>query len=279
MSVRPDKGAATRNILLYLAVVVILCWALVPILWMFLSSFKTQEGMFSLPPKWIFKPTFVTYQYMFSARGGFVHYLVNSLIASVSSMVISLVFGSTGGYALARGRFKRQKGISFWVISTRMAPIPAVILPLYIMFAHLHLLGNMVGLIFAYTTFNLPFALWIMMVFFQDVPESLEEAALIDGCGRFQSFLRVALPVAQPGLIATGILALMFAWNDFLFASIFTSVRNQTIPVAASLLVSQEGIQWGQAMATGTIIILPMVIAGLSVRKYLVRGLSMGAIK
>ncbi|HUX51889.1 MAG TPA: carbohydrate ABC transporter permease [Spirochaetia bacterium] len=268
-----------KFIILYTVVIILLAWALIPIFWMVQSSFKTQAGMFSLPPKLFFKPTFATYGYMFSARGGFFRFILNSAIAALSSTLVAVILGAAGGFALARGRFKRKKDISFWVISTRMAPIPAVILPLYIMFARIGLLGNIGSLLFAYTTFNLPFALWMMMVFFEDVPVALEEAALIDGCNKFQAFLRISLPTARSGLVATAVLCLMFAWNDFLFASVFSSSNTQTIPVAASLLITQQGIAWGQAMATGTVIITPMLIAGLAVRKYLVRGLSMGAVK
>ncbi|MBX5436442.1 MAG: carbohydrate ABC transporter permease [Alicyclobacillaceae bacterium] len=273
------KRGALGTAVLYVIVVIALIWALLPIVWMVLSSLKTQAGMFSMPPKFLFKPTFDTYRQMFSASGGFGHYLWNSVVASVLSTAISLVLGTLGGFALARGHFKRGKDLSFWVISTRMAPIPAVMLPLYLMFSKLGLIGTMTGLVFAYTTFNLPFALWIMMTFFKDIPPALEEAGMVDGCSKFQAFWKITLPMAAPGLVATGILCLMFAWNDYSFASVFTSTATQTVPVAASLLVSQEGVQWGQAMATGTIIILPMLIAGIFVRKYLVRGLSMGAVK
>ncbi|OQM44722.1 sugar ABC transporter permease [Anoxybacillus sp. UARK-01] len=264
---------------LYTVMILALIWALLPIIWMVMSSVKTEAGMFSMPPKFFFKPDFGTFKFMFSEKGNFVHYLANSLIASIASTAISLILGTLGGYALARGNFKNKKGISFWIISTRMAPVPAVILPLYLMFAQFGLIGKMSGLIFAYTTFNLPFALWMMMVFFKEVPAALEEAAMIDGCSRFQAFWRIALPPAAPGLVATGILCLMFSWNDFMFASVFSGHDTQTIPVAASLLITQTGVAWGQAMATGTVIITPMVIAGLAVRKYLVQGLSMGAVK
>ncbi|MEH7224748.1 carbohydrate ABC transporter permease [Bacillus sp. JJ1566] len=264
---------------LYTFVISALIWALLPIVWMVMSSVKTEAGMFSMPPKFLFKPNFETFLYMFSERGNFFSYLSNSLIASVASTMISLVLGTLGGFALARGNFKNERGLSFWIISTRMAPIPAVILPLYLLFSKLGLIGTMPGLIFAYTTFNLPFALWMMMVFFKEVPIALEEAAMIDGCSKFQAFWRIALPPAAPGLVATGILCLMFSWNDFMFASIFSGHDTQTIPVATSLLITQTGIAWGQAMATGTVIITPMIIAGLAVRKYLVQGLSMGAVK
>lgn len=268
-----------KNTVLYSIVTLALIWALLPIVWMVMSSVKTEAGMFSMPPKFFFKPNFDTFKFMFSEEGNFFGFLSNSVIAAVLSTLISLILGTLGGFALARGNFKNEKALSFWIISTRMAPIPAVILPLYLMFSKMGLIGTMPGLLFAYTTFNLPFALWMMMIFFKEVPIALEEAAMIDGCSRFQAFWRVALPPAAPGLVATGILCLMFSWNDFMFASIFSGHDTQTVPVAASLLITQTGIAWGQAMATGTVIITPMVIAGLAVRKYLVQGLSMGAVK
>jgi multiple sugar transport system permease protein len=279
MAVPNHMKNTVKNTFLYTIVTLALIWALLPIVWMVMSSVKTEAGMFSMPPKFFFKPNFETFKFMFSEEGNFFSFLSNSVIASVLSTIISLVLGTLGGFALARGNFKNEKALSFWIISTRMAPIPAVILPLYLMFSNLGLIGTMPGLLFAYTTFNLPFALWMMMVFFKEVPQALEEAAMIDGCSRFQAFWRIALPPVAPGLVATGILCLMFSWNDFMFASVFSGHDTQTVPVAASLLITQNGIAWGQAMATGTVIITPMVIAGLAVRKYLVQGLSMGAVK
>ncbi|MBO8138166.1 MAG: carbohydrate ABC transporter permease [Desulfotomaculum sp.] len=276
------KQLLTRKLIarvfIYTALTIAMVWALMPIVWMVLSSLKTQAGMFSMPPKFIFKPTFSTYAFMFN-EGNFGLFLKNSVIASLSSTFIALVLGTLGGYALARGNYKGAKHIAFWIISTRMTPIAAAIVPLYLIFAKFHLMGTALGLVIAYTTFNLPFALWMMMTFFAELPPDMEHAAMVDGATKFQAFYKIALPQVAPGLVATGILCLMFAWNDFAFASVFTSHKTQTIPVAVSLLVSQTGIAWGQAMATGTVIILPMLVAGLAVRKYLVRGLSMGAIK
>lgn len=264
--------------LIYTALAIAMVWALLPIIWMVLSSLKTEANMFSMPPKFTFAPTFSTYAFMFS-EGNFGSFLKNSVIAACSSTAIALILGTLGGYALARGNYKGGRQIAFWIISTRMTPVAAAIVPLYLIFAKFHLIGSTFGLVFAYTTFNLPFALWMMLTFFADLPPDMEHAAMVDGATKFQAFYRIALPQVAPGLVATGILCLMFAWNDFAFASVFTGHDNQTIPVAASLLVSQTGIAWGQAMATGTVIITPMLIAGLAVRKYLVRGLSMGAVK
>lgn len=268
----------TKNTILYIIAAIIVVWSVLPILWMALSSLKVNTNMFTFPPQFIFKPDFGTYKYMFT-EADFGKFLINSLVASVVSTIISLVIGAFGGYALARGNFKNKKGISFWFISTRMAPIPAVVLPLYLMFSKLHLVGSMFGLIFAYTTFNLPFALWMMMVFFADVPIAIEEASRIDGCTKIQSFYNISLPSVSPGLASTSVLCMMFSWNDYIYASSLTDASTQTIPVAASLLVSQTGIAWGQAMATGTIIVLPMLVLGLIVRKNLAKGFSLGAVK
>lgn len=264
---------------LYALMLVSLIWALVPILHMVMSSMKTQVSMFELPPKLIFTPTLEVYEEMFFGRGDFPLFLKNSLIVSVITTAVCLLLGVMGGFGLARGNFKWEKDVSFWIISTRMAPIPAVILPLYLIFSKLNLIGTTAGLVFAYTTFNLPFALWMMSTFFKDVPPDLEEAAMIDGCSKFHAFWRIVVPTAAPGIVATAVLCLMFSWNDYLFASIFTNRSTQTVPIAVSLLVSQSGIKWGQAMASGTVIIMPMLLCGLLVRKYMVRGLSMGAVK
>jgi multiple sugar transport system permease protein len=273
------KKKSITYLVLYLLTAVILLWTLVPIFWMGMASIKTEVESFSMPPKFIFKPTFDTYRFMFSKRGNFTHFLVNSLTASVLSTIVSLILGSLGGYALARGKFKKTQAVSFWIISTRMAPLPAVVLPLYMIFARLGLVGTMPGLVFAYTTFNLPFALWMMLIFFKEVPIAIEEAARVDGYSKFQTFLYITIPTALPGIMATAVLCLMFSWNDYVFASVLSGHRTQTVPVAASLLITQTGIAWGQAMATGTIIVLPMLICGLAVRQYLVKGLSMGAVK
>jgi multiple sugar transport system permease protein len=244
---------------------------------MVLSSFRTQASMLSMPPKLFVPFDTYSYWYMFFGGGGFGHYLLNSIIAAGGSTLIALVLGALGGYGLARGNWRRKADISFWIISTRMAPIAAVIVPLYMTFRQLHLLNSLVGLIVAYCTFDLPFAIWIMQAFFRDLPKDLEESAKVDGCSTFGAFWRVALPLVAPGLVATGVLCLVFAWNDFAFATTFTGHDTQTIPVAASQLVTQEGIAWGQLMATGTIILLPMVICGVAIRRWLVRGLTMGA--
>jgi multiple sugar transport system permease protein len=160
-----------------------------------------------------------------------------------------------------------------------MAPIAAVIVPLYLIFRNLNLLDSVWGLVVAYLTFNLPFAIWLMNAFFADLPPELEESALVEGATRFQAFWRIALPLVTPGVVTTAILCFLFAWNDYAFAQTFSGPDSGTIPILAAQLVTQTGIDWGALTAIGTVVVLPMIAVGLAVRRYLVRGLTLGAVK
>jgi len=276
------KGQAKLSWMSKLGLLIIfgifLFWWLFPVYWMVSSSLKVEVEMFTIPPRWLFKPSLGNYKNLFATLG-FSSYVINSIIASLSSTAIALLLGSLAGYGLARGKIPRKNDIAFWMISTRMAPIVGVILPLYLIFRKLHLVGTLQGLIIAYTTFNLPFAVWLMRGFFMEIPRDMEEAAMVDGCSKFQAFLYVALPLAKPGLVAMGVLCFMFAWNDYAFAVIFTSGKTQTLPVACARLMTEYGIVWGQVMTTGTVLVAPVLFLGVVIRKYLVRGLTMGAIK
>jgi multiple sugar transport system permease protein len=160
-----------------------------------------------------------------------------------------------------------------------MVPIAAIILPLYMIFQTFHVLNTIHALIFAHVSFNLPFAIWLMNGFFKEIPVSIEEAAMADGCSKLQAFYYVDLPIVLPGLLVTAILSIMFSWNDYAFASLFTAADSQTLPVIAARLITQFGISWGQVMSMGSFIFVPILAAGLLIQKYLVRGLTMGAIK
>jgi multiple sugar transport system permease protein len=200
------------------------------------------------------------------------------VVAAGMSAVLSLALGTLAGYGLANSRMRGKSHLSFWIISTRMAPIAAVILPLFLMFRLAGLIDTLPGLVLAYMTFNLPFAIWLMSAFFANIPPSIEESALVAGCTRWQAFWHVVLPLSKAGLVTTGILCLVFAWNDYAFATVFSGPRSQTLPIAASQLVTQTGIDWGQLSAIGTIVVIPMILAGLAVRRWLVTGLTLGAV-
>ncbi len=205
-------------------------------------------------------------------------YIRNSLVAAGISTVIAVVLGCLAGYGLARSRYRGKDHVAFWIISQRMAPIAVVLLPLFVIFRFTGLLGSTSGLIVAYLTFNLSFAIWIMNAFFSELNPSLEEAAMIDGATRWSAFRDVALPLVLPGIATTAILCLVFSWNDYAFAVTFSGPDSQTLPIAASQLVTQTSIDWGQLTTIGTIVVAPMILVGLIVHKWLVTGLTLGAV-
>jgi multiple sugar transport system permease protein len=267
-------------------VAVYLAWTLLPILIMFISSFKDLLEAFKIPVvgDWAgvrilfeFTPTLKHYENLFVSLD-FSRYMANSLIAAGGSAVISVILGSMAAYSLSRIDFKGKSDLFFWIISTRMAPVVAVMVPLYAIFRSLELVGTLPGLILAYTTFNLPFAIWILKGFFDNVPYAIEEAQMVDGATRFQAFMAI-LPLVAPGIGAFIVLCILFAWNDFLFAAIIGSGGAKTLPVATRELVQPQNIQWGSIMAAGVVTTLPMMLLGLVIRKYLVTGLTMGAVK
>jgi multiple sugar transport system permease protein len=262
----------------YVLLVLLLLWTLVPIVWMLLSSFKSLTDVLSPTPLLTFKPTLVNYIGLVSGGNNVLTYFRSSVLAAGISTIIATTLGCFAGYGLARSNFRGKRHLAFWIISTRMAPIAAVILPLFIGFTFLHLINTVWGLIVAYLSFNLPFAIWIMNAFFADLPPGIEEAARVDGASNFQTFWRIALPMTAPGIVTTAILCLVFSWNDYAFAVTFAGPGSQTLPVAASQLITQTGVDWGQLTAIGTVVALPMVIVGLAVRRYLVRGLTLGAV-
>ncbi len=262
-----------------LAVVVLVLatvWTVVPLAWMFLSSFKGEDAITSEVPQLLFTPTLENYAGLLQA--GVASNLLNSVVAALGSTLISMVLGTAAGYGLARTTMRRRDDLSFWIISVRMAPIAAIVLPLFLMFSTVGLVNTLPGLIIAYTTFNLPFCIWLTSAFFAQVPVSLEEAAASSGATRWQTFWLVSLPLIRSGLVTTAVLCLVFSWNDFAFATVLTGPDTQTLPIAASQLVTSTGIDWGRMTAIGTVVVVPMFVAGLAVRRWLVTGLTLGAV-
>jgi multiple sugar transport system permease protein len=270
--------SGTGRIGLPIVLGVILLWTVVPLAWMLLSSVKPSDELTASTPTLTFSPTLEHYEALFSGGNNIGPYIRNSLVAAGVSTVIAVILGCLAGYGLARSRFRGKDHVAFWIISQRMAPIAAVILPLFVIFRFTGLLGTTTGLIVAYLTFNLPFAIWIMNAFFSELSPSLEEAALMDGASRWSAFKDIALPLVLPGIATTAILCLVFSWNDYAFAVTFSGPESQTLPIAASQLVTQTSIDWGQLTAIGTIVVAPMILVGLIVRKWLVTGLTLGAV-
>ena len=279
---RSRTGIRIQRIAAYVTIAVALAVTLFPIYWTAANSFKYDIDIFSIPPQWFpANPTLKHYDAAFVQRP-FLTYALNSLIIAVSTTIVSVVFGTLAGYALARFQYpgKWRYQISFWIFSTRMMPPIVTIIPLYIAFNYLGMLNTKPAVIIAYTAFNLPFATWMMKSYFQDLPVELEEAAMVDGDTRWGAFLRIALPLARPGLAATAIFCLIISWNEFLLALILTlTERSQTLPIGIAGRVTQYNTYWGEISAAGFTACIPIMIFAFMVQKHLVRGLSFGAVK
>jgi multiple sugar transport system permease protein len=279
---RSRTARVSQEVAAYTGIAIALVITLFPVYWIASNSFKYDIDIFAVPPEWLpVNPTLKHYRAAFIERP-FLQYALNSLVIAVSTTVISVVLGTLAGYALARfhypGRWRHQ--ISFWILSTRMMPPIVTIIPLYLAFNYLNMLNTKPAVVIAYTAFNLPFATWMMKSYFQDLPVELEEAAMVDGDTRWGAFLRVALPLARPGLAATAIFCLITSWNEFLLALILTlTERSQTLPIGIAGRVTQYHTYWGEISAAGFFSCIPIMIFAFIVQKHLVRGLSFGAVK
>jgi multiple sugar transport system permease protein len=245
---------------------------------LFLTSIKTELDALSFPPKWIFLPTLKNYAEIFQTSP-LVGYALNSLIVASVNTVLSLALGSMAAYSLARFKFRGADNLAFWILSIRMMPPVAAIIPIYVIMKRLHILDTPWCLVITYLTFNLPFVVWMMKGFFEDIPREIEESALIDGCSHFGVFRKIALPLAAPGLAATAILAFIFSWNEFLFALILTGTKAVTLPVGIIGYMKETGINWGYMTAGGILALIPVLIFTTLVQKHLVKGLTLGAMR
>lgn len=267
-----------RIALLVLTVALVWLVFLFPLIWLIMMSLKTQVDMFAVPPLFIFQPTLEHYQTTFADRD-FRQAATNSLIVTSVSVVASLVLGGMAGYSLARFRSRRSEGLALGLIIGRMIPPIVFVVPLFLLFNRLGLRNQHLGLILVYTAFNLPFVVWMLRSFFEEVPVDLEQAAMIDGATRFRAFWTVTMPLAAAGIAATAVFVAIAAWSEFLFALILTGPRTTTLPVHLAAFVSDRAIDWGGVASTGVLVILPLVALGLLVQRNLVKGLTMGAMK
>lgn len=277
MKFRDRKRAVTkRSLLVYSLVFVFLFFSLLPIVWIIEGSLKTRKQNDTIPPIWIFKPTFQAYE---EISRGLLRYFSNSLLVSSASVMLSLIIGLPAAYALARFNLKRKMDIITWILSTKMAPGFAFVVPFYLLMKDLVLLDTPLALIITYLPFNLAFVVWILQGFIQELPAEIEEAAMIDGCSRLGTLMRITIPLVMPGIVATATLAFITSWNEFLFAYILTREKAVTIPPMIAARVSLYKIEWEEMCAFSTVAMLPVIALSLLIRKYLVRGLTLGAIK
>lgn len=254
---------------------------LVPVYWMINTSLKTQVEVFASPPTlYPQKAVLENYVSLFTRRN-LGAYLLNSVIIVAGSVSLAMAMGSLAAYALARFHLGHlQERISFWVLATRMIPAVAIVVPIFLMLQYLGFINKYPGLILVYTAMNLPFVVWMMRSFFQEIPVDLEEAALVDGATRLRSFWDIVLPLAAPGLVATAIFSVIVTYNEFFFALILTSTpAAATLPVGTAALIGKTQTLFGEMAAAGVVATIPLIAFALLVQRHLVRGLTMGAVK
>ena len=258
----------------------VLLATLFPLYWTLNTSFKPPSETQQLPPTFL-PETFTIQGYVnVLTESGGAEVLAHSLIISVGATALAIAIGVPAGYAYARhpGRVG-GKHAAFWILSIRMFPPIAPILPLFFMFRELGMIDTFPVMILLYLTFNVPLVVWLMRSFFQDVPQAVEEAAMMDGYSRFQAFYKVALPLVSPGLVATTLLVWVFSWNEFQFALVFTRSSAQTYPVLIPSLVGGHATLWNQIAALSTMAMLPVIAIALLMQRRLIRGLTLGAVK
>lgn len=248
-----------------------------PVLWMVLTSFKTEADAYSRTPHLVFQPVLTEYSQVFSSGIG--PYLVNSLIATVASTLLVLVLAVPAAYALSIRAVGKVRDTLFFFISTKMLPVVAAIIPIYLAARSISGLDNVWTLVVLYTGMNLPIAVWMMRSFFLEVPTEMLEAARVDGAGLGQEIRHVLLPVVAPGIAATALICVIFTWNEFFFALNMTTIRAATMPVFLVGFITSEGAYWAKLAAAATLASIPVLLAGWFAQKQLVRGLSMGAVK
>lgn len=252
--------------------------ALIPFLWLILTAFKDRTDILSPTPRLLFSPTLGNFHQAFVV-GEFGRFLVNSLIAASGSVMICLLVGLPAAYAFSRFRVFGAKHLFFYVLTTRMAPGVALVLPLYMFFQTIGLLGTVWAVMISHTVFNLALVIYLMRNFFDDIPKSLDEAALTEGATEWQVFARIVMPLARPGIAVTAVLSFLFSWNEFLFALMIGGANAQTLPAGFPGLVTPLGTYWGQLAAVSVVVSLPVLVLVWFVQKHLARGLTFGAVK
>jgi multiple sugar transport system permease protein len=268
-----------KTIIAVLILFVLLIWTMFPIYYLFITSVKPAKQLFETPPRMITKPTLSTYNDILVEKK-FYRFFVNSFVIAVSATVLALVLGALAAFAFSQWKFRAKEGVFFLSLIGRMFPPFTTLIPIYMMIKYARLMDTHIALILIYIAFLLPLVLLILREFFSNVPKELCECARIDGCSHFQIFTRMVVPLSINGILAAGVLCFANAWNEFIFALVLTSFRAKTAPVALGTFVEGEGmVQWGQLGVLGMCTILPTILFMVFLQKFLVRGLTMGALK
>lgn len=273
-----NKTSIFKSIFFYIVAIALFIWSVFPIFWMISTAFKHKNDIFSVPPKFIFLPTLENFFHIFT-QSPMLHYLKNTVIVSVFTTFFSVSIGVFAAYAFARFKFRGRDDIAFYILSIRMFPPIAAAIPIFLIMKNLNLLDTKISLIIAYTTFNLPFVVWMLKDFIAGIPRELEEAAMLDGKSRIGAFLSVTFPVLLPSIASVSILCLIFSWNEFLYALVLAQREAKTLALGLTEFMTWVEIGWGNIFASATILVAPVILFSFLVQRYLVRGLSMGAVR
>jgi multiple sugar transport system permease protein len=263
------------NFIFYFVIAGIVLVVLFPFFWMLTSSFKTQVDIISWPPKFLFTPTLANYMKVFGEQN-FLRYFINSTIIGGAAVGLSLLIGLPAAYSISR--YAQQK-LSVFILVARLMPGISFLMPWYIIFSRLNLMDSYIALILSHMLIVLPIVVWVMSAYFSTIPREMEESAMVDGASRPFAFLVIILPLSGPGIVTATTLSFIFSWNNFMFSQVLSMEKTKTLPIAVYNFVSYAEVDWGGVMAAAVAIMAPAIILTMIFQKYVVKGLTMGAVK
>jgi len=273
---RPNRSRRLAgNVIYALAMFLVVAFLLLPFLWMVLNAFKSPLQIIKLPPELIFTPTMRNFQNVFGTQN-FDRYILNSVIIAAGCTLIGLIIGLPASYSIARFQ---QNRLAIAILMARMVPGITFLVPLFIIFRRLGLIDTYTSLILSHMLVGLPFIVWVMVPFFESIPRELTEAAVVDGASALRTFITVVLPLSGPGIVTASILSFVFSWNNFMFSIVLASSKTRTVPVAIYNFISYAQIDWGGLMAAAVVITLPVLVLAIITQRYVIRGLTAGAVK
>jgi multiple sugar transport system permease protein len=274
----PAAPAQQRNWWVYVILGLVCLLNFIPYYWMVLTAFMDRATSTDSVPHWLFTPTLEAFDFLITEKR-ILNNLLNSIIVSLGSTFFSVLIGTFAAYALARYEFPGRDDVSFWILTNRMMPPVAVILPIFITFQTLKLLDSKIGLIVLYTALQLPFVVWMLTGYFRDIPKRFEESAMVDGDSWFGAFRKVVLPLMAPAITATSVFVLILSWNEFAFATYMTSINAKTLPPSLMAYAIGVNVQWNILGAACLFITAPIILFVLVVQKQFISGLSQGVVK
>lgn len=275
----PSKASLARRIALAAGAGLLLSvWAF-PVLWALLTSFKSERDVLAYPPVFSFEPTLAHYREVLFGASSILPNLWSSVVVSTSATLLTMLLALPAGYAIARLRYPGKRASGFYVLATQMLPPVGLVIPYYLALQKVGALDTYFGMVLIYLTFSLPFAIWLMVSYFEDIPYEMEEAALLDRAGRLRALWHVILPQVRGGIAVTTVFVFLNAWNEFLFAVVLGGNKVRPVTVAMFNFISVEQTQWAKLAAGAMVAMAPVILIGLLAQRHIVKGLTVGAVK